>query len=131
MQEREKRARKFVEYALTKPGVYFVTMQTLIAWMVDPVPVEEMDTWLAQRCNGPLTTKTSKVQSNRSGSDSKRGAIVERPDIYELGGISSSTFTQAGGISNGSIALAAASVLTVTAVLTRRRRLRKIARAQK
>ena len=126
MQEREKRARKFVEYALTKPGVYFVTMQTLITWMADPVPVKEMDTWLAQRCNGPLETK-----AENDNSDSKRGEIVDHSELIALDGVSSLKLTQAGGITNASIALAAASVLMVTAVLTRRRRLRKIARPQK
>ena len=130
LQEREKRARKFAEYALTKPGVYFVTMQTLIAWMADPVPVEEMDEWLRQRCNGPPSTKTSNAGGGKSSS--KSGTIVEHHvEMHGLGSLSSSSFTQGGGISNGSIALAAASVLMVTAVLTRRRRLRRIARAQK
>ncbi len=129
MQEREKRARKFAEYALTKPGVYFVTMQTLIAWMSDPVPVDEMDSWLAQRCKGPPPTITKTSKGGNGGN--KRGDIIDHTQMAEISGLSSYGLTQGGGISTESLALAAASVIMVTAVLTRRRRLRRIARAQK
>jgi hypothetical protein len=66
MQERELRAHKFVEYALSKPGVYFVTMQTLITWMKHPVPIERIDKWLAKRCNnkGNATISMDSVRSS-------------------------------------------------------------------
>lgn len=33
---------QFVEYALAKPDVWFITMRQLIAWMQNPVPVDEL-----------------------------------------------------------------------------------------
>lgn len=50
VENRASDAARFIQYALQKPGVYFVTMQTLIEWMQMPVTVAHMDSWLASRC---------------------------------------------------------------------------------
>lgn len=42
-------AKKFVEYALAKPNVYFVTIQQLLKWMQNPVPASQMASFLS--CN--------------------------------------------------------------------------------
>lgn len=42
-------AKKFVEYALAKPNVYFVTIQQLLKWMQNPVPASQMGSFL--QCN--------------------------------------------------------------------------------
>jgi LysM repeat protein/peptidoglycan/xylan/chitin deacetylase (PgdA/CDA1 family) len=37
---------KFMQYALSKPNVYFVTIQQLLAWMANPVPASQLATTL-------------------------------------------------------------------------------------
>jgi hypothetical protein len=41
---------QFIQYATSKPDVYFVTFRQLVEWMKDPVPIEAMQVWLEQRC---------------------------------------------------------------------------------
>ena len=43
---------KFINYALSKPDVYFVTFTQLIQWMQNPVPNAQIGAWLSARCNG-------------------------------------------------------------------------------
>jgi hypothetical protein len=52
--DRIRDTQKFVKYALGKPDVYFVTMQTLLAWMQAPVPKQQMAAWLKARCGGAV-----------------------------------------------------------------------------
>lgn len=42
----------FIQYALSQPDTYFVTMRQLIDWMRDPVPKGATGAWLAARCGG-------------------------------------------------------------------------------
>jgi LysM repeat protein len=42
-------ANQFIEYALSKPNVYFVTIRQLIDWMNNPVPASQLATTL--KCN--------------------------------------------------------------------------------
>lgn len=48
--ERVAGVNKFIQYALQKPNVYFVTMRQLIDWMRNPVPSKQMPVWLKMRC---------------------------------------------------------------------------------
>lgn len=49
---RSAETKKFIEYALSKPDTYFVTMRQLIEYMKAPVPKSLMPQWLANRCVG-------------------------------------------------------------------------------
>lgn len=91
---------------MSKPGVYFVTMQQLLEWMVNPIPIDKMDEWLAKRC-GQLEGR-------------KKGMHIKDPVVPNL--------VQNGGISSGSMSLVGGSVVLVLAVLGRRRKLRRGAR---
>lgn len=42
---------KFIKYALSKPGVYFVTLSDLVEWMSQPVGISRMEGWMQQRCH--------------------------------------------------------------------------------
>lgn len=33
---------RFIDYAASKPDVYFVTMRQLLGWMQNPVPADEL-----------------------------------------------------------------------------------------
>lgn len=41
---------RFIQYALSKPDTYFVTMQQLVNWLENPVPASQMPAWLSQQC---------------------------------------------------------------------------------
>ncbi len=43
-------AKAFIDYALTVPNVFFVTIGQLVEWMKAPVPAAETAAWLRQRC---------------------------------------------------------------------------------
>lgn len=47
--ERTAQTKKFVEYALTRPNTWFLTVNQLIEWMKNPVPANQMGTFL--KCN--------------------------------------------------------------------------------
>lgn len=135
-QEREKRGRRFVEYALSKPGVYFVTMQTLIAWMQAPVPVEGMDEWLRGRCAGPEGGGHSVVDSDGGGvhdgikavGEGKKGKVKGLREKERAAATAGLVAAAEGGLSGGSMALAAA-VAAVMVILARRRRARRAGKA--
>ena len=86
-------------------------MQTLLAWMENPVPVDKMDAWLKSRCIGPK-------------------GVVKHPKMVEKGVLKAreGAIMQSGGISHESMVLAGGSVLAVTAVLMRRRKGRRVLR---
>ena len=68
--ERIQLTNKFIEYALSKPGVYFVTITQLINWMKNPVPVSQMNE--ALKCNavdfsGPPEKKKCRTYVVQSG----------------------------------------------------------------
>lgn len=44
----------FLKYAMSKPDVYFLTMQQMVNWMQAPVPKTEMADWLSNRCGGKI-----------------------------------------------------------------------------
>ncbi|KAL4431616.1 hypothetical protein ABPG77_001458 [Micractinium sp. CCAP 211/92] len=47
--ENGKALARFIDYAVTKPEVRFVTYSDLIRWMQNPVPLSQFDAW--QQCN--------------------------------------------------------------------------------
>ena len=110
-----------MEYALSKPGVYFVTMQQLLAWMTHPVAVERMDEWMKQeRCNGPTQEAEIKLED-----------IAQKNISIHIEDSIINVYMESSGISGSSIALAGGSVVAVMAVLARRRRTRRIPRPQR
>ncbi len=79
--------RKFIEYAMSKPDVYFVTQRQLVDYMKAPVPASLMPEWLANRCGGgklgpqppPAPLAPTKPLSFLANSTSKtKGAIIGR-----------------------------------------------------
>lgn len=48
--KRLKEAQKFLDYALTQPDTWAVTMRQLVDWMRDPVPKDQVWDWLAKKC---------------------------------------------------------------------------------
>lgn len=81
--ERVAETNKFIQYALTKPDTYFVTMQQMLEWMENPVPKAQMPLWLQERCGG--TTKVGKpsVAQGPSGPLSWNMESTEfRPAIF-------------------------------------------------
>lgn len=58
--------RAFIEYALSKPDVYFVSMRQLIEWMKNPVPKSQVGAWLSECAKGGLVQGTSGTASAQS-----------------------------------------------------------------
>jgi hypothetical protein len=86
---RSAQTKKFIEYALSKPDVYFVTMRQLVEYMKAPVPKSLMPQWLANRCVGgklsvglqppPAPLPPAKPLTFLANSTSKvKGAILGR-----------------------------------------------------
>ena len=79
--------KKFIQYAMTKPDVYFVTMRQLVEYMQGPVPKSMVGEWLANRCAGgklgpqppPAPSPPTMPLTFLANSTSKtKGAIIGR-----------------------------------------------------
>lgn len=99
MQETVAEGQTFIRYALSQPNVYFVTMKTLIQWMIQPVKSEDMPAWLKSQYKHLHTTKTQtkayKGKPPPSASDSQlEEAKGQNPqvgvDVYRQQALSSS-----------------------------------------
>lgn len=66
---------RFVQYALSLPHVYFVTVQTLLEWMRAPVGVDGMDDWLRSRC----TPAAAAAAAAENTTGSPRAALAAPP----------------------------------------------------